>query len=138
MKRLIFTTVILITLGCKENPDKMVTYLNGYWEIEKVTLPSGSVHTYNYNEVIDYFEVTDSLTGFRKKLKPQLDGTFETSTVLDHFSLQIEHDSLNIYYKTNFSRWKETILLATDRELKIINENKSVFLYKPYTPLNLK
>ena len=137
MKRLLTIFLILISFGCKENPETYVKYLNGYWEIEKVTLPSGDVHNYKYNAVVDYFKVSDSLTGFRQKLKPTLDGKFETSTNSEEFVLKIEHDSLNIYYQTKFSKWKETILSASDNELKIINENKAVFLYKPFKAINL-
>lgn len=137
MKRLLILLLILINFSCKENPETYIKHLNGYWEIEKVTLPSGKVHNYKYNGVVDYFKVTNSLTGFRTKLKPTLDGKFETSTNSEEFVLKIEHDSLNIYYKTKFSKWKETILSASDNELKIINANKAVFLYKPFKAINL-
>ena len=33
--------------------------------------------------------------------------------------------------------WKETVLKATEDELKIINSKKDVYLYKRYQPLDL-
>ncbi|NCO63667.1 MAG: hypothetical protein GW839_07960 [Flavobacteriales bacterium] len=137
MKRLVIFFFILIHLNCSKNPEPYIQYLDGYWEIEKVILASGEEHNYSYNEFIDYFKLTDSLTGFRKKLKPALNNTFEASDDVEFFKLKIEHDSLNIYYHTNFSNWKETILLASKTELKIINEEKNIYIYKPYKPLNL-
>lgn len=135
MKRLLILLVV-INYACNKHPEHYVQHLKGYWEIKKVTLASGKVHDYKYNTLVDYFEITDSLTGLRRKLKPLLDGTFETTDDTEQFVLKIEQDSLNIYYKTPFSSWKETILSATDSELKIINANKDVFLYKPFKLAN--
>jgi hypothetical protein len=137
MKRIFIILIILSNLSCKKNPETYIEHLNGYWEIEKVILTSGEEHSYNYNEFIDYFSVSDSLKGFRKKLKPLLNGAFETSSDSEQFILKIENDSLNIYYKTNFSSWKETILQASESELKIINKDKNIYIYKPYKPLNI-
>lgn len=137
MRRGIIILIILITYSCNKHTETYIAYINGYWEIKKVVLASGEEHTYTYNEYIDYFNVTDTLTGYRKKLKPLLNGTFTTSKDLEYFALKIENDSLNIYYRTNFSNWKETILSASKNELKIINKDKNVYIYKPYQPLNL-
>ena len=137
MKRFAILLLIFINISCKKNPEDFIKHINGYWEIEKAILASGEKHDYNYNEYIDYFQASDSLTGFRKKLKPTLRGTFETTKDSENFILKIENDSLNIYYSTKFSNWKETILLATNHELKIMNAHKDVFLYKKYEPLKL-
>lgn len=137
MKRLAILLISLIYLNCSKNPESYIQYLDGYWEIEKVILASGEDHNYSYNEFIDYFMVSDSLKGFRKKLKPTLNHTFEATDDVEYFKLKIEHDSLNIYYHTNFSNWKETILSASETELKIINKEKNIYIYKPYKPLNL-
>ena len=126
-----------MVICCKEHPADNIQYLNGYWEIEKVVLSNNEEHTYTFNEYIDYFNVSDSLTGIRKKLKPALNGTFEASQDLEYFNLKIENDSLNIYYKTNFAQWKETILELTEHQLKIINNQKNIYYYKSYTPINI-
>ncbi|WP_166967968.1 lipocalin family protein [Yeosuana marina] len=137
MKRLLILLLSLITYSCKEPVENFIPHLNGYWEIEKVILASGDVHDYKYNPLVDYFKLTDSLKGYRKKLKPLLDGTFADSKDTEQFNIKIEHDSLNIYYNTKFSSWKETILSASDNQLKIINANKNIYIYKPYKPLNI-
>jgi hypothetical protein len=137
MKKVFLLLLILITIGCKEYPENNIQYLNGYWEIEKVILSTGEEHTYTYNEYVDYFKISDSLRGYRKKLKPSLKGAFETSKDSEAFVLKIENDSLNIYYKTSFSNWKETILSLTENHLKIINNQKNIYFYKPYQPINI-
>ncbi len=136
MKRLSIILFIIINISCQKNKEEYLKHLDGYWEIEKVILASGEVHDYNYNEFIDYFNVNDSLNGFRKKLKPTLNGSFEGTNDAEAFNLQIENDSLNIYYETNFSKWKETILFANEKELKIINAERNIYIYKSYKPIN--
>ena len=137
MKKLIALLLITTMLSCSKNPESNIEHLQGYWEIDEVMLPDGSKRDYNYNETIDFFNITDSLTGFRKKLKPNFDGTFSTSDDAESITLVIENDSLNIYYKTQFSEWKETVLEATETQLIIQNQEQLRYIYKRYEPLDL-
>ncbi len=127
----------LMTIGCSKNPKNHIEHLQGYWEIDEVMLADGTKRDYNYNETIDFFNITDSLTGFRKKLKPNFDGSYSTSDDVEAITLKIENDSLNIYYKTLYSDWKETILEATETKLIIQNQEKIRYVYKRYEPLDL-
>lgn len=138
MKRLLIILLVVLTIGCSKNPETYIEHINGYWEIEKVILPDGSEKNYTYNATIDFLNINDSLTGFRKKLKPTLDGKFTASKDAEILKLVIENDSLNVYYSTPFANWKETILFADNEKLKVINQNKNVYLYKRYIPLNLE
>jgi hypothetical protein len=126
-----------VLLGCSNNPESYIEHLNGYWEIEEVTLANGQKKTYKFNETIDYISVNDSLKGFRKKLKPGLNDTYFTSDDAEAITLKIENDSLNVYYATPYTNWKETIIEASPDKLKVVNENNKVYLYKRYTPINL-
>ena len=138
MKHTSLILILILFFSCAPNPEIFTPYINGYWEIDNVTLLNGNNRDYNYNDTIDYFELNDSLIGFRKKLKPTFLGTFETSKDVENIKIVLENDSLNIYYSTAFSSWKETILFATKEQLKIINQNKDVYLYRRYQPLNLE
>ena len=133
-----FILILISFFSCSPNPETFIPFINGYWEIDKVILQNGNNRDYNYNDTIDYFELNASLIGFRKKLKPNFLGSYETSKDAENIKVILENDSLNIYYNTAFSSWKETILLATKDQLKIINQNKDVYLYKRYQPLNLE
>lgn len=137
MKWLVITCFLYLFLSCSRNPEVYIPYIDGNWEIDEVTLSDGSKRTYGFNETIDYIQLIDSLTGFRKKLNPDLTGGFEASKDVETFQLKIENDSLNIYYNTPFAKWKETILLASENELLIINKAKVRYLYKRYQPLDL-
>lgn len=138
MKSVFFLILTITVLSCANQPETYIPHMEGYWEIKEVTLSSGAKRQYNYNDTIDFIEISDSLTGTRRKLKPNFQGTFETSKSVETFQIKIENDSLNMYYKTPYSNWKETVIKASDNELKIINNtNKDVYIYKRYQPINL-
>jgi len=122
-------------MSCSNNPEEFVTHVSGYWEIDEVTLADGSKREYTYNDTVDYFSVTDSLTGFRKKLKPSFDGTYTTSDDAESLTLKLENDSLNIYYSTPYANWKETVIKATEDQLLIVNEQNVRYLYKRFEPI---
>lgn len=137
MRTTITLIVLIMTFGCSNQPERNLEYLNGYWEIDEVTLPDGSKRDYTYNETIDFLYVDKSMTGFRKKVMPNLDGTFSTSDDAEALKVVIENDSVNIYYKTPFGAWKETVIEAKENSLIIQNHNKLRYIYKRYEPLDL-
>jgi len=132
-----FYIICLLILSCSEHQETYIEHLDGYWEIEEVTLNDGTKKQYKFNETIDYIKINDSLKGYRKKLKPGINNTYFTSDNAEAFTIKLENDNLNIYYNTPFTEWKETVLEASPNRLKVINENKDVYLYKRYTPINL-
>ena len=137
MKTTLLIVFGLLIFSCSENPESYIQHVDGYWEIEKVTTAGGSKKEYKYNETIDYISVNDSLKGFRKKLKPGINDNYFASDDAEAIQLKIEDNQLNIYYTTAYAKWNETILEANSESLKIITENKTVYLYKRFTPLKL-
>ena len=135
MRKVFLLLALGIIFSCSKDPETLISHLNGYWEIDEVTLPDGTKRDYNYNDTIDFLSVNDSLTGFRKKMKPNFDGSFSTSNDAEALKIVIENDSLNIYYKTPYSEWKETVLDATEDKLLIQNKDKLIYLYKRYESL---
>lgn len=134
-KIILFSLLAVVFLSCNNHdPEQQKKFVEGYWEIEKVELPGDSVLNYKINENIDYFEIEDS-TGFRKKLRPQFDGSYQTTDDAEEVTLRIEDDSLRLYYKTAFDEWKETLLEADEDEMSILNREGIIYHYKKYTPL---
>ncbi|WP_034059663.1 hypothetical protein [Lacinutrix jangbogonensis] len=125
----------LFIISCSKNPESYIDHIDGYWEIESVTLSNGSKKEYTVNQTIDYISINDSLKGFRKKMNPRFDGKYETSKDAESLHIKIENDSLNLYYFTKYANWKETVLMANENQLKIVNQNNNVYLYKRFTPI---
>ena len=136
-KLTLYSIILILAVGCSKNPESYIKHLNGYWEIDEVTLPDGTKRNYNYNDTVDFITVTDSLTGFRKKVKPNLDGSYSTSNDAENFRIKIENDSLNVYYKTPYAEWKETILDATEDRMMVRNHDNLLYVYRRYEPLDL-
>lgn len=129
--------LVFLISSCSKNPEIYIEHLDGYWEIEEVTLANGTKKHYNFNETIDFISVNDSLKGFRKKLKPGFNNTYTTSDDAENLILKIENDSLNVYYTTPYNTWKETILEASPTHLKVSNQDNTIYLYKRYTPIEI-
>ena len=107
--------------------------LNGYWEIKQADLPEGISKEFRFSEWVDYIEV-DSLSGFRKKVKPQIDGNFITSEDAEKFTVKVENDSINLYYSTPYANWKETVLSSEEDELVVLNRDGIIYTYRRFTP----
>lgn len=137
-KSIIILLLSALVFSCSKNPESYIEHINGYWEIESVTLANGTKKEYTVNQTIDYITVNDSLKGLRKKMNPRFDGKYETSKSEEYFTIKTENDSLNLYYSTAFSNWKETVLLANKNELKIVNQDNNVYVYKRFTPINVE
>lgn len=136
--QLYFLLLTTFLMSCSKNPEALIPHLTGYWEIDEVTLADGTKRDFNYNETIDYINISDSLIGFRKKLKPNFDGGYTTSEDAENLKIVIENDSLFIHYKTPYSEWREAVLNANDEQLLILNNQNVLYLYKRYEPLKLE
>ncbi|UJH92116.1 hypothetical protein LZ575_05870 [Antarcticibacterium sp. 1MA-6-2] len=136
MKKLLILFVFpLLLLACNDqSPEEQVKNLEGYWEIEQVEFPGDSLRTYKFNETIDYFQV-DGKVGFRKKVRPQFDGSYQITDDEEQIELKIEEDELFLYYTTPFTSWKEKVLKAEEDEMELKNEQGLIYHYKRFTPL---
>ena len=138
MKNIAYLILFILVSSCSKNPETFIKHINGYWEIESVTLSNGSKKDYTVNQTIDYIMIDTSLNGFRKKMTPRFDGKYETSKDAEVLQLKLEQDSLILYYSTNYATWKETVLNANKTQLKILNQNNDVYLYKRFIPIKVK
>jgi len=58
MRFLILFLATITSLSCSNKPESYIQHIDGYWEINEVILNNGNTRTYNYNDTIDYFELT--------------------------------------------------------------------------------
>ncbi|WP_339699070.1 hypothetical protein [uncultured Marixanthomonas sp.] len=136
LKKFLFILATVFIVACsQQSPDEQLQNLPGYWEIESVEFPDGTKKEYNLSTTIDFIEVNGT-EGMRKKVNPQLDGTFKVSKDAETFIPKIEQDSLQLYYKTPFDTWKETVLLAKDSTLHVLNKDGNIYKYKKFSTFN--
>jgi hypothetical protein len=110
--------------------------INGYWEVEKVVFDSIDDKEYRMNEVYDYFKI-ESNKGIRKKVMPQLNGTFLVNDVFEKVSVRYTADGVFLDYATAYMKWSEEIITLTDTELVLLNKDKTEYHYKRATAINL-
>ena len=132
------TLLFFFTLcGCSPDPAQYIDFVEGYWVIEQVKKDGKIIKTFKINTGIDYFKINADRTGFRKKLKPNFQGTFETSEDVLSFKLKLENNTLLLEYKDNDTTYSEEIVSASATALVLANIEGFVYTYKPYEPLNL-
>ena len=129
--------IVLLAMGCKSNPDKHIKFIEGYWEIESVYKDNQLLRTFKINSGIDYFKINADLKGFRKKLKPNFSGTFQTSKDVLNFKIEIQNNGLFLNYIDNATSFSEEVLEANKEKLVIKSNSGLVYNYKPYEALDL-
>ena len=138
MKRILLLIVLVSALSCKQKiTEADLSNLNGYWEIEKVELPDGDMKEYKVNETIDFFKI-EANKGFRKKVMPQLDGTYLTNDIQEDVVVVVKDGDALLQYKTKYASWKEEIIELTKDKLVVKNQLEIEYYYKRPAKFSVK
>ena len=138
MKKILFLIVLGSVLSCKQKiTDADISNLNGKRKNEKVELPDGDKKEYKVNETIDFFKI-DGNKGFRKKVMPQLDGTYLTNDIQEDIVIAVKDGDATIQYKTTYASWKEEIIELTKDKLVVKNEQDLEYHYKRPVKFSVK
>lgn len=128
----------LFFVGCQQKIEPTdIAKLNGYWEIEKVVFDEGEDKDYKMNESYDYFEITNNNKGIRKKVMPQLDGSFLVNDAYENVVVRFKEGKAFLDYSTPYAKWSEELIAVSDKELVVRNEEKKEYHYKKAGPINL-
>ncbi|MDG1778961.1 MAG: hypothetical protein P8H23_06410 [Flavobacteriaceae bacterium] len=136
MKNLICLSLLML-ISCKTDTTQYLNFVEGYWEIEQVKKEGKIIKTFKVNSGIDYFKINADRMGFRKKLKPNFQGTFETSEDVLNFKLKLGNNTILLEYTDNDTTYSEEIVSASTTALVLANTEGFEYHYKPYEPLNL-
>lgn len=136
-KALKFIFIALFFVSCQQKINPSDIYkINGYWEIEKVVLDNGEEKKYTINEYFDYFELSNN-KGIRKKVKPQLNGTFLVNETYENIQVRTEKDIIYLDYTTSFAKWTEEVVAISDDKLLLRNPDKNIYYYKKATTITI-
>ena|SRR5690554_1721040 len=137
MSHLYLILILLALTACREKVAwDQISDINGYWEIEKVTFPNGTEKTYTVNTSIDYIKIKDQ-KGFRKKVQPKLNGTYDTSNDVEPFNLIEKKEVFTLHYKNSLSEWEEEITSLSKNNLILTDQEGISYHYKRFEPINL-
>ncbi len=138
MRKAVLIGLVLLFFSCAKKVKKEdLYYLNGYWEIEKVTFPDGSSKDYMVNTSIDYIEITDEKC-FRKKVQPTLNGTYVTSNDAEFFTIMEKEGVFICHYKNNLSEWEEQLVSLSKSHFSLMDQDNTIYNYKKYEPINIR
>ena len=137
MNKIVFFGIFLMLVACQNKlSQEDLTLLNGYWEIEKVTLANGQTKEYKVNTTVDYIEVKDR-AGYRKKVYPKFDGTFDTSNDAEQFTIIVQQDRFEMHYKSELSEWVEVLKSLNGNSFSVTNTENITYYYKRFEPINV-
>ena len=137
MKKVLFLTTLFF-FSCNPHPVDYIEFINGYWEIENVYKNGKLLKEFKISQEIDYFRINNDLSGFRKKLKPNFNGSYTTSKDQLNFKLEIKFNKrLIIVYEDNNTIFDEEITKVNKTNLSIKNDKGMVYNYKAYKPLEI-
>jgi hypothetical protein len=134
--RILFLSFLFVSCHQKIKSED-ISKINGYWQIEKVVFDQGKDKEYTINESYDYFEMGKNNTGFRKKVMPQLDGTFMVNDTYENATARFEDGKVYMDYSTPYAKWTEEIIVISEDELVFKNAEKKEYHYKKAEPLNI-
>ena len=124
--------LLFILISCGPEPEVLIEHLDGYWEISHVKKGNQIIREFSTSPIIDYWEVGEDRTGFRKKVMPNLDGKLIITQHRAPFTIKIENGKPVIHYDDNGNTFSETIISASAEELILANEDGMTYTYKPY------
>lgn len=135
MRQLLTLSFFILLISCKSEVSTFIPFVEGYWEIVNVTKDQKKGKDYKMSGSVDYFKVNADLSGYRKKVTPRFDGTFEISQHISEFTLSIKDNHLWIIYTNNNVTYSEEIVRANNSSLILSNSDGFIYTYKPYEPL---
>ncbi|MGB1392610.1 MAG: lipocalin family protein [Flavobacteriaceae bacterium] len=135
MRQLLTLSFFILLISCKSEVSTFIPFVEGYWEIVNVTKDQKKVKDYKMSGSVDYFKVNADLSGYRKKVTPRFDGTFEISQHISEFTLSIKDNHLWVIYTNNNVTYSEEIVRANNSSLILSNSDGFIYTYKPYEPL---
>lgn len=90
-----------------------------------------NIKKYPFSNSVDYFEITNDLSGFRKKVKPKIDGDFNITLHQINFEIQKNKNEILLIYGKG-KNFIEKILSLDSLNLKLENNEGYIFEYKKF------
>lgn len=134
--KILFISFLFISCQQKIVPSD-ISKINGYWEIEKVVSNQGDDKNYTINESYDFFQIDNKNNGFRKKVMPQLDGSFIVNNTYESFKVRFEDDNVFFDYATPYAKWSEELISVSKEKMVFKNTEKTEYNYKKAGAINI-
>ena len=128
MKRLIILFFFIVSSNKQINID----LINGYWEIVSVSKNNEFIKEYPFSNAVDFFIIDSLNNGYRKKIKPKINGSFEITLHEIPISIKNSNNFYEIKYYSTGNQYTETISKLDQNRLVIKNSEGIIFSYKRF------
>ncbi|WP_273566510.1 hypothetical protein [Maribacter halichondriae] len=99
-------------------------------------VPGWKKKDYTVNTSIDFIKLEDK-KGFRKKVQPKLNGTFDTSNDAQPFVISEKEGTFLLQYKNGANTWSEVLLKVSENSFSLQNEEGLIYEYGRFIPINI-
>ena len=128
--------LLTVITACKSSiQEGEISRLEGYWEITKVVFQDGTTKPYTVNTTVDYIGI-DGFNGYIKKMKPGLNGRYQTSNKAAQFKL-IQKDGLWEMHFEGDQKSTLSLLELDSLEYAVKDQGQVRYYYKRYEPINI-
>lgn len=135
-KQLYLFLLLTVITACKSSiKEGEISQLEGYWEITKVVFQDGTTKPYTVNTTVDYIGI-DGFNGYIKKMKPGLNGRYQTSNKAAQFKL-IQKDGLWEMHFEGDQKSTLSLLELDSLEYAVKDQGQVRYYYKRYEPINI-
>lgn len=135
-KHLYLLLLLTVITACKSSiQEGEISRLEGYWEITKVVFQDGTNKPYTVNTTVDYIGI-DGFNGYIKKMKPGLNGRYQTSNKAAQFKL-IQKDGLWEMHFEGDQKSTLSLLELDSLEYAVKDQLQVRYYYKRYEPINI-
>ena len=135
-KQLYLFLLLTIITACKSTiKEDEISQLEGYWEITKVVFQDGTTKPYTVNTTIDYIAI-DGLKGYIKKMKPGLNGRYQTSNKAAQFKLLLKNEVWEMHFEGDLNSTLR-LLEIDSLEYAVKDQGQVRYYYKRYEPINI-
>ncbi|MDB4605361.1 hypothetical protein OAH02_01570 [Flavobacteriaceae bacterium] len=135
-KQLYLFLLLTIITACKSTiQEGEISQLEGYWEITKVVFQDGTTKPYTVNTTIDYIDI-NGLKGYIKKMKPGLNGRYQTSNKAAQFKLLLKNEVWEMHFEGDMNSTL-SLLELDSLEYAVKDQGQVRYYYKRYEPINI-
>jgi len=135
-KQLYLFLLLTIITACKSTiKEGEISQLEGYWEITKVVFQDGTNKPYTVNTTIDYIDI-NGLKGYIKKMKPGLNGRYQTSNKAAQFKLLLKNEVWEMHFEGDLNSTLKLLELDS-LEYAVKDQGQVRYYYKRYEPINI-
>lgn len=135
-KHLYLLLLLTVITACKSSiQEGEISRLEGYWEITKVVFQDGTTKPYTVNTTVDYIGI-DGFNGYIKKMKPGLNGRYQTSNKAAQFKLLLRNEVWEMHFEGDLNSTL-SLLELDSLEYAVKDQGQVRYYYKRYEPINI-